>query len=203
MHPPPTVRRGPWLATPTAVGTSRRYRARPETLRGLHGALASPDKWVNADTSPESPESPDSPGDPVVDVRTKQVVVAQTIAEVSPAAAFAAFAAPVIFSRWLGVPVIIEDRRVAFTMEWGTSVRGWYEVLCPPDLIAMRWDFDDENVPVPGVELVSYLRVFPHPDGARVEIHQLVDTLVQAQFMERAWAVVLGRLRAGARAAGA
>ncbi len=180
------------LAASTAVGTSRRYRARPESLHGLHGALASPAKWVNADTSPGTP------GDPVADVRTKQVVVAQIAVEVSPAAAFAAFADPVIFSRWLGVPVTIEDRRVAFTMEWGTSVRGRYEVLCPPELIAMRWDFDDENVPVPGVELVSYLRVHPHPEGARVEVHQLVDTLVQVQFMERAWAEVLGRLRAGA-----
>jgi DNA-binding transcriptional ArsR family regulator len=180
------------LATSTAVGTSRRYRARPESLHGLHGALASPAKWVNADTAP---------GNLVADVRTKQVVVAQITVEVSPAAAFTAFADPVIFSRWLGVPVTIEDRRVAFTMEWGTNVRGRYEVLCPPELIAMSWDFDDENVPVPGVEMVSYLRVFPHPDGARVQVQQLVDTLVQVQFMERAWAVVLGRLRAGAACA--
>ena len=41
------------LAGSTAVGTSRRYRARQDALRGLHGALDSPDKWVNADDAPE------------------------------------------------------------------------------------------------------------------------------------------------------
>src|SRR5579872_4174133 len=41
------------LATATAAGTSRRYRARQETLRGLHGALGDPGKWDSADDLPE------------------------------------------------------------------------------------------------------------------------------------------------------
>ena len=82
-------------------------------------------------------------------------------------------------------------------MEWGTTVRGRYELVCPPELIVMRWDFDDDNIPVPGGEMTGYLRIQPRPDGAHVEVHQLVETPAQAQFMERAWATVLGRLKAG------
>src|SRR3954469_7515964 len=36
------------LVDMTQVGTSRRYRARPEALEGLHGALEGASKWVPA-----------------------------------------------------------------------------------------------------------------------------------------------------------
>jgi hypothetical protein len=61
----------------------------------------------------------------------------------------------------------------------------------------MRWDFEDGNVPVPGGELTGYLRVTPSESGAHVEVHQLVEGVGQAEFMEGAWAIVLGRLQAG------
>ena len=41
------------LAESTAVGTSRRYRARPDALRGLRAALGNAAKWVNADDDPK------------------------------------------------------------------------------------------------------------------------------------------------------
>jgi uncharacterized protein YndB with AHSA1/START domain len=82
-------------------------------------------------------------------------------------------------------------------MEWGTQVRGRYELVCPPELIVMRWDFEDGNVPVPGGEMTGYLRIQPRDGGAHVEVHQLVDTAEQAEFMAGAWALVLGRLRSG------
>jgi DNA-binding transcriptional ArsR family regulator/uncharacterized protein YndB with AHSA1/START domain len=176
------------LAASTAVGTSRRYRACPDTLRGLHAALQSPTKWANADDAPERAASR---------VRTKPVVVASTDVSTSQAVTFAAFTDPVVYSRWLGVPVTLEDGRFACTMEWGTNVRGRYELVCPPELIAMCWDFDDGNVPVPGDQLTGYLRVAPRDQGAHVEVHQLVDTAAQAEFMKGAWAIVLGRLQAG------
>ena len=125
------------------------------------------------------------------------MVVASTLVAASQAETFAAFTDPAVYSRWLGVPVSIEDGRFACTMEWGTSVRGCYEVICPPELIAMRWDFDDDNIPVPGGEMTGYLRIYPHHDGARVEVHQLVETPAEAEFMAGAWALVLGRLQAG------
>ncbi len=45
--------------------------------------------------------------------------------------------------------------------------------------------------------MTGYLRIQPSGPGARVEVHQIVETPAEAEFMERAWALVLGRLRAG------
>ena len=59
------------------------------------------------------------------------------------------------------------------------------------------WDFEDGNVPVPGAEMTGYLRIRPNVQGSRVEVHQLVDSPAQAAFMEGAWAMILGRLKAG------
>jgi DNA-binding transcriptional ArsR family regulator len=176
------------LVSARAVGTSRHYRARQEVLSGLRAALSSPGKWSNADDLPERELS---------DARTKLVVVASTDVRTGQASAFAAFTDPAVYSRWLGVPVTIEDGNFACTMEWGTRVRGRYELVCPPELIVMRWDFEDDNVPIPGGEMTGYLRVTPGDGGAHVEVHQLVDTPAQAEFMEQAWMLVLGRLTAG------
>ena len=65
----------------------------------------------------------------------------------------------------------------------------------------MRWDFDDDAVPVPGRELVAYLRVRPTRHGSRVEVHQLAGGEEQAAFLAEAWSMVLGRF-AEAHAAG-
>ena len=175
------------LAESTAVGTSRRYRARQDALRGLRAALGSSDTWTNADNAPERAAS---------SVRTRPAVIAGTDVATSQALTFAAFTDPAVYSRWMGVPVTIEDGRFACTMEWGTSVRGRYELVCPPELIVLRWDFEDDNIPVPGGEMTGYLRIRPNGSGAHVEVHQLVDTPAQARFMEGAWAMVLGRLTA-------
>jgi DNA-binding transcriptional ArsR family regulator/uncharacterized protein YndB with AHSA1/START domain len=183
------------LVTMTATGTFRRYRARQAVLRGMHDALSHPDKWSAADDLPERSLSA---------AVTTFVVVASTDVATDQETTFRAFADPVVYSRWLGVPVTIDDGRFACTLEWGTRVRGRYEVVCPPELIAMRWDFDDDNVPVPGGEMTGYLRVRPLPGGnggAHVEVHQLVDSPEQARFMEAAWTMVLGRLKDGVAAA--
>jgi DNA-binding transcriptional ArsR family regulator/uncharacterized protein YndB with AHSA1/START domain len=180
------------LVTARVAGTSRRYRARQDHLRGLHAALGDPGKWSNADDMPERALS---------DTHTKPVVVARTDVAVSQQDTFTAFTDPAVYSRWLGVPVTIADGQFACTMEWGTQVRGRYELVCPPELIVMRWDFEDNNVPVPGGEMTGYLRIHPRDDGAHVEVHQIVDTTTQAEFMEAAWAMVLGRLRSGVASA--
>ncbi len=179
------------LAESTAVGTSRRYRARRDALRGLRAALGSAGRWTNADDDPLAPDRTSA------DVCAKTVVVAGVDVATSQAVTFAAFTDPAVYSRWLGVPVTIAGGRFACTLEWGTAVRGRYELVCPPELIVMRWDFEDDNVPIPGGEMTGYLRIQPRGGGSRVEVHQLVDTPAQAAFMEGAWALVLGRLKTG------
>jgi DNA-binding transcriptional ArsR family regulator len=183
-----SVLREAGLVTTTAVGTSRLYRARPEELHGLYGALGGAGKWANADQVPERELSV---------ARTSVAVIVEVEVETDQRETFRAFVDPIVYSRWLGVPVNIEDGRFACTLEWGTNVRGRYEVVSPPELIAMRWDFDDDNIPVPGGEMTAYLRVSARPAGSLVEVHQLVDTGPQAHFMEAAWSVVLGRFKLG------
>lgn len=180
------------LVDMTRIGTSRRYRARPEALEGLHGALEGATKWVPASDIGERE---------LAETATRRVVIASVEVTADPQTAFTAFTDPVVYSRWLGVPVSIVDGRFAATLEWGTEVRGWYELVVPPDLIVMRWDFDDENVPVPGRPSTGYLRVSALTRGARVEVHQLADSPEHAAFMEAAWGMVLGRLKQGLPAA--
>src|SRR3954451_14169368 len=171
------------LVEMTRIGTSRRYRAKPEALAGLHRALEGPTKWVEADAIPERRLT-----------RTATLHAAVISVEVPTDAevTFSAFTDPAVYSRWLGVPVSIEDGRFAATMEWGTQIRGRYELVVPPQLLVMGWDFDDGNVPVPGRPLTGYLRVQPIADGSRVEVQQLVETEEQAEFMHAAWGLVLG-----------
>jgi uncharacterized protein YndB with AHSA1/START domain len=180
------------LVEMTKVGTSRRYRARPAALRGLHGALENADKWRPADGLPEQQLTATSVG---------AVVVAEVELTTSAETTFSALTDAELYSRWLQVPVSIDGGEFAATLEWGTEVRGRYEVVVPPQLIVMSWDFDEGNVPVPGHPITGYLRVVPEGEGSRVTVHQLVRTPEQAAFMEVAWGMVLGRLKANLVAA--
>jgi DNA-binding transcriptional ArsR family regulator/uncharacterized protein YndB with AHSA1/START domain len=169
------------------VGTSRRYRARPEAMTGLHGALEGATKWQSAAGIPERA---------LADTETRPVVIARADPPTPPETTFTAFTDPSVYTRWLQAPVTIDDGRFAATLEWGTEVRGRYELVVPPHLIVMSWDFDDDNVPVPGHPLTGYLRIHGQGAGSRVEVHQLTENSDQATFMETAWGMVLGRLKA-------
>ena len=183
------VLRDAGLVTMTAAGTSRRYRARRTALAGMRGALEGAIKWVPKREA----------GDfGLADAHTSLVVTASVDVATNQSATFDALTDPGAYSQWLGAPVTLVDGRFAATMEWGTEVRGTYELVVPPKLIVMRWDFEDDNVPVPGGEHVGYLHVLPRRShGARVEVHQLVDSAQQAEFMTVAWTLVLGRLQRG------
>src|SRR5690348_11840365 len=106
------------LVEMTRVGTSRRYRARPEALAGLHGMLEGPSKWQTADAIPERQ---------LAETSTHRVVVATVDVPTGREVTFRAFTDPVVYTRWLGVPVSLDDGRFAATLEWGTEVRGRYE----------------------------------------------------------------------------
>src|SRR5918995_1531344 len=168
------------LVEMTKVGTSRRYRAKPAALAGLHGAIEDAGKWRPADDLPEQS---------LTMTTTAPVVVAQVDLPTPPEVTFAALTDGELYSGWLQVPVSIDGDQFAATLEWGTEVRGRYEIV-------MNWDFDDGNIPVPGHPLTGYLRVHPHDGGSRVVVHQVVSTSDRATFIEGAWAMVLGRLKA-------
>lgn len=181
------VLRDAGLVKVTRVGTSRRYRARKSALSGLHGALEATSKWTPADGAAERE---------LATTATHHVVIATVEVLTDIATTFGAFTDDRMYSRWLQAPVTIRDGRFAATLEWGTEVRGRYELIVPPHLIVMSWDFDDDNVPVPGRPLTGYLRLSAvATGGTHVEVHQLVDTAAQASFMRAAWSLVLGRLQ--------
>ena len=101
------------LVEMTKAGTSRLYRARPETLSGLHGALAADSKWRPADDVPERR---------LASTSTEQVVVASVDLPTPVDEAFDAFVDGDNFSRWIGAPVHLENGRFAATLEWGTEL---------------------------------------------------------------------------------
>lgn len=168
-------------------GNFRRYRLVRPAMEAVVPLLAgSNDKWHAADDLPERAHA---------SATVEEWVTVSTEVDLDPAEAFASFADAERFTEFLGVPVVIEEGRFSTEMEWGTRVRGHYEVVAEPELIAMRWDFDDERTPVPGRQAVGYLRFFPRPDGGTtVEVHQWAADAEQAQFFAAAWEMVLGRL---------
>jgi DNA-binding transcriptional ArsR family regulator len=186
------VLRDAGLVTMTAQANFRRYRARQDALRSLHVALAGSTKWTPADDIPESALA-------LAEVRT--AIVAHVDVDTDQATTFAACTDPALYSRWMGVPVEIRNGRFSCTLEWGTRVEGVYEQVDPPNLIALRWDFDDDNVPIPGGEMVGYMRFSAIDGGTHVEVHQLLNAPEHAAFVESAWTLVLGRLKSGVAAA--
>jgi len=173
------------LVSQRVEGTFRFYRVVRPAMEAVLPLLAgSDDKWQAADDLPERLHA---------DTSLQQWVTVSTEVTLDRHDAFASFADGDRYSQWLGVPVSIEDGRFSTELEWGTRVRGRYEVVAPPDLIAMRWDFDDDVIPVPGRQVVGYLRIFELEHGCRVEVHQCAADAEQAEFLTVAWQMVLGR----------
>ena len=159
-----------------------------DALRSLHDVLAGDSaKWTVADEIPERD---------LAHAATRAAVVAEVDVDSDPATTFAAFTDAEVYSRWLGVPVSIDDGRFGHTLMGGPS-QGVYEHVVEPDLIALRWDFEDDNVPIPGGERVGCVRFTAVGTGCHVEVHQLLDRAEHGEFMEAAWTFVLGRLKAG------
>jgi DNA-binding transcriptional ArsR family regulator/uncharacterized protein YndB with AHSA1/START domain len=182
-----TALRRAGLVTVRVDGTFRHYRVDRAAMDAVRPLLASSDdKWHAADDLPERAHAA---------ATVDQWVTVHTDVGLDREEAFASFADGERYSAWLGVPVTIEDGRFSTELEWGTRVRGRYEVVAPPDLIAMRWDFEDDATPVPGREVVGYLRFFEHGGRCRVEVHQCAADAEQAEFLSVAWQMVLGRFK--------
>lgn len=179
------VLRGARLVDMRRDGTFRRYRANRAAMAAVLPLLVVSDtKWTFADDLPERELTTAAVG---------HWVTVSTQVPFSQEEAFACFVSGERYTEWLGVAVTIEDHRFAAELEWGTRVRGHYEVVAPPELIAMRWDFEDDNIPLPGAQLVGYLRFYPTGSGCRVELHQHAENAEQAKFLTVAWSMVLGR----------
>lgn len=187
-----TVLRDAGLVDLRAEGTTRWYRARRETISALRGALGEgPDRWAALTDRAERLPDDERTGRPVT-------AVLSVDAPCSQADAFRAFTDAALYSRWLGVPVTIEAEHFTCAMEFGTHVRGTYDLVTEPSTIVMRWDFDDGTIPVPGAGLRAILLLWPDgPERCRVELHQYADDAERLHRAERAWRLVLDRFAAG------
>lgn len=173
------------LVTMRIDGTFRRYRADRAVVAGLRPLLGEDDrKWFPGTTL-----------QPIARGHTSAVVVVETDAACDQTDAFRAFTDPAIYSRWAGVPVALVDGHFAAEMEWGLRVRGTYDHVIAPSLIVMTWDFEAEQVPVPGAGQRAYLEIMPCAVGCHVELHQFVRSETEANYMQRAWGVMLARFR--------
>jgi DNA-binding transcriptional ArsR family regulator len=175
-------------------GNFRRYRARTDAFRGLEALLAHTGRWRRQPGDVEE-------GADAVQTRVERTAVVRVDIDHDAATTFACLTDPVRYSRWVGVPVTIEDGRFACTTSRGIRVRGVYDVVAPPSLIAMRWDSQGDEVPLPGRERTAYLRVDPTRSGCRVEVHQHAATEVEADELGAFWVTVLARLRSNIDAA--
>ena len=167
-------------------GNFRRYRADRAAMEAVLPLLGSSDgKWNTADDIDERS---------LANAEVQPWASVTVEVQLSRDAAFRAFIDPEQFSEFLGVPVSIDGGRFATELEWGTKVRGAYEVVVPSELIALRWDFEDEVVPLPGRELEGYLRFHEQRNGCRIDVHQAAENRAQAEFLSVAWSLVFGRL---------
>jgi DNA-binding transcriptional ArsR family regulator/uncharacterized protein YndB with AHSA1/START domain len=173
------------LVTMRVDGNFRRYRANPDAFQGLEALLTHTGRW-SADDHPASAH---------VTTRREQVVVVTVDVDHPPEDTFSCFVDAARYSRWLGVPVSIVDGRFSCETERGIQVRGTYDLVVPPSLLAMRWDFQAGAVPVPANLLTAYLRVTPTDAGSWVEVHQFVADDDAAADTRAAWTSVLTRLR--------
>ena len=152
-----TALRRAGLVTVRVDGNFRHYRVDRAAMEAVLPLLAgSDDKWHAADDLPERGHAAAS---------IEHWVTVNTDVGLDQEEAFASFADGERYSAWLGVPVTIADGRFSTELEWGTRVRGHYDVVAPPDLIAMRWDFDDDVTPVPGGQVVGLPALPPARGG--------------------------------------
>ncbi len=185
------VLRDAGLVRVRSEGTFRWYRARQDAVRGLQGLLETDEHKLYPGSTPAL----------IADGRTIGATVVEVDGPCAPADAFRAFTDAKLYSRWCGVPVTIIDGHFSATMEWGLEVRGTYLRTIEPSLIVMEWDFEANDVPLPGGQSRAYLDISERKRGCHLELTQLVLSPAQAAYMERAWGLILGRFRGNVKAA--
>jgi ArsR family transcriptional regulator, arsenate/arsenite/antimonite-responsive transcriptional repressor len=163
----------------------RWYRARRDRLRGLQSLVMDEGvKWRPSGLADSTAHVNATIGSAV----TATLDVGKSVEQ-----AFDDFNDGERYGAWLGVPVSLVDGQFSCTMESGLVVRGTYEVVVRPRLIAMLWDFSPFEVPVPGSQLPAWLRFEPCPAGCRLTLYQPAPDDRAAGRLARIWSVVFGR----------
>lgn len=165
-------------------GTTRWYQAQHDAVAGFRGLLDDSHKWSSAREHPEQERA--SSG-------AQSVVVVSAEANCSPADVFRGFTDPRIYGFCINGEVALDNGRFSASLPFGQEVRGVYLHACAPSLIVMAWDFNFEDVPLPGNLLRAHLLLTETANHAcRMEVTQFIASPDQAQYMTLAWKYVLG-----------
>ena len=146
------------LVVVRADGNFRRYRADRSAMASVLPLLTSTDeRWQTADNLPERA---------LADASVQQWVNVTTEVSLDQQHAFDSFARGDKYSEWLGVPVTIRDGRFAAELEWGTRVRGHYEVIAAPPADRNALGLRRRRSALPGASARRVPAVRAAPPGA-------------------------------------
>lgn len=172
------------LVTVRKAGTARFYRARPEALADIRRLFNETDRWSSGREHDEQRHA-------VAELH--QVVVVTTEAPCTVEEAFRAFNSAKIYSEFTRGEVTLQEGQFAASLGEGQVVRGSYLFTSAPTLIVMEWDFQFNDVPVPGELRRAHLVLTPKAGGGcRLEVTQFITNSDQAAYMVSAWRFVLG-----------
>lgn len=170
-------------------GTYRFYRTRQTALRDVQRLLGDdPARWLPLDRPT-----------PSVHKRVARVIELSVAVGCDQSTAFRAFTKPEIGSRWLGSTVEGRDGRFDFNIESRLDVRGHFDVVVAPSLIALSWAFGPD-VPLPSTDLRAYIWFTPYREHCSVLVQQMAHDEQQHTKLARMWSVVLDRFRTYANA---
>ena len=179
-----TVLRDAGLIRMRPDGTTRWYAAQRDAVAGFRGLLDDTFKWSTGSEHPEQRHAISG---------AQTVVIVSADALCPPADVFRGFTDPRVYGGCIGGEVTLENGRFTADLPFGQKVRGAYLHTCAPSLIVMEWDFDFEDVPVPGDLRRAHLLITPRgATGCRMEVTQFISSPDQESYMTSAWRYVLG-----------
>ncbi len=172
------------LVTVRKAGTTRYYRARPEAMADVRRLFNETDRWNSGRDHDEQQHA-------IGELRQVVVVTAEAACTVEEA--FRAFNDEKIYSDFTQGKVTLENGHFAASLGIGQVVRGTYVYTSAPTLIVMEWDFQFNEIPIPGELRRAHLIFIPiSGGGCRLEVTQFITDPGQASYMVSAWRYVLG-----------
>lgn len=180
-------------------GTVRRYRAKRDRLGPLTDVIVT-DRVARARERAATEVDAAAPtSGPRATVSRPHVVATEVSLAASLDEVFAYWTTPELMERWTGDDPScdpVDGGVFAFTLDWGAVIRGVYEAVVRPRVLVFRWDFDEDQIPIPSVELGPAFVLFT-PAGAatQVNVTQVVHSAEAARFLAAVWPETLERLR--------
>jgi DNA-binding transcriptional ArsR family regulator/uncharacterized protein YndB with AHSA1/START domain len=180
-------------------GTVRRYRAKRDRLGPLSDVVVT-DRVARAHRrAAAGGDAAMSSSAPRATVSRPHVLAVEVTLAAPLDEAFAHWTTPELMARWVGDDPTcdpVDGGVFAFTLDWGAVIRGVYEAVVPPRVLVFRWDFDEDQIPIPSADLGPTFVLFtPAGAASQVNVTQVVHSADAASFLATVWPETLERLR--------